>query len=392
VTVQPKAQTAATPEELLRRASALVPTLKERAARTEQLRQLPPETVDDLIASGLIRIGVPKRFGGLDVDYELALEIGIELGRGCGATAWCYCLWAVHAWLIGHWPPVAQEEVFGNGPDVLCSSSFFPGGARIEPVEGGLRLSGRWEFSSGCDAATWLMLGAPDAGGPMWVLVPKLDYEIVDTWFASGLCGSGSKDICIEDAFVPAHRILREPFIAGGPDSTGWALHRQDRYGLPVRCLLGWDLLAPMIGMAQGAIDEFTNRYRGTSGAGKSAESVVTQIRLAEATAEVSAARALMREDVHGMLAKAARCGPFSPLEVAGYPRDRAFAAKLALQAVERLFEVSGGHALFQSDPLQRIHRDTIAASHRDNLILDLAGQQYGRLALEVDPAPNVGR
>ncbi len=376
-----------TPEELLRRAEALVPALRERAARTEQLRRIPPETVADLIASRMIRIGVPRRFGGLDVDYELGLEIAAELGRGCSAAAWCYSLWLVHSWLIGHWPREAQEEIFGAGPDVLVSSSFFPGGATVEPAAGGLRLSGRWEFSSGCDAASWLMLGAPDERGPMWVLVPKADYEIIDTWFASGLCGSGSKDILIENAFVPAHRLLHEPYTAGGAGSTGWRLHQQDRYGMPVRCLLGWDLLAPLIGIAQAAIDEFTRRYRGTSGAAKSAASVVTQLRLAEAAAEIEAARALMRQDVHGMLAKGAACGPVAPLEIAGYLRDRAFAAKLCMQAVDRLFEVSGGHALFQSDPLQRIHRDAVAACHRDNLILDLAGQQYARLALGVDGA-----
>jgi alkylation response protein AidB-like acyl-CoA dehydrogenase len=372
----------ATEEELLQRASDLIPALKERAARTEELRRIPRETIGDVVASGLIRIGTPKRFGGLDVGYGLMLDVAVELGRGCGATAWCYALWAAHAWLIGHWPLAAQEEVFAGGPDLLSSSAFAPAGARVEAVAGGFRLSGRWQFSSGCDAATWVMLGAPGADGPMWVLVPRSDYQIVDTWFVSGLRGTGSKDIAIEGAFVPSHRVLPGPFTAGGVESIGWKLHRQARYCLPVGCLLGWDLVAPMVGIAQGAVDAFTDRFRCTAGPGKSAESTVIQNRLAEATAEVDAARAVMRQDVREMLARAARGEQFSPLDVARYRRDKAFVSKLAVQAVERLFEVSGAHALFESDPLQRMHRDVVAASHRDGQILDFGGQHYARLAL----------
>jgi 3-hydroxy-9,10-secoandrosta-1,3,5(10)-triene-9,17-dione monooxygenase len=85
-----------TREELRRRTAALMPALQERTARTEQLRQMPPETVQDLVSSGLIRIGNPQRYGGLGIEYDAAFEVGWELGRACGSTAWCYCLWTVH--------------------------------------------------------------------------------------------------------------------------------------------------------------------------------------------------------------------------------------------------------------------------------------------------------
>lgn len=200
-----------TRKELLRRATDMVPVLNERAAHTEELRRIPNETVQDILSSGLYRIGVPHRFGGLDVAYGLILEAGAELGRGCGSTAWCYSLWSAHAWLVGHWPLEAQEEVFGDGPDVLCSSSLNPGNYTLEPVTGGFRLSGQWEFSSGCDAAAWTMLGVDGADGRVWVLVPRSDYEIIDTWFVSGLRGTGSKDISVKDAFgvFPADALKR---------------------------------------------------------------------------------------------------------------------------------------------------------------------------------------
>ena len=373
-----------TAAELLGRAVALIPVLKERAAHTEELRRVPAETVQDLLTAGFYRIGVPKRFGGLDVDYGLVLDVGVELGRGCAATSWCYSLWAAHAWLVGYWPLPAQEEVFGANPDALCSSSLSPGKSTCTAVKGGYRLSGRWEFSSGCDSASWLMLGVAGIGQRNWVLVPQGDYRIVDNWFVSGLRGSGSKDIVVDDAFVPSHRIL-EVTTAGDGDWSGWELHGQARYRVPIPALLGWDLVAPMLGIATGMIDEFVARLIGTSGPGRTADSPAIHLRLSHASAEVDAARALMDRDIQEILRKGEAGERFTPLERAKFRRDKAFITQLGLQAVNRLFDLSGGHALFDSSSLQRFHRDAQAVAHRDGLIMELGGQQYGRLALGLE-------
>ena len=374
-----------TPEELLRAASDLVPLLKDRAAHTEELRRLPDETVQDILSSGLIRIGVPLRFGGLDVDYGLMLEAGVELGKGCPSTAWCYSLWSAHAWLMGYWPLEAQEEVFGNGPDVLCSSSLNPGRSTLETTAGGFRLSGRWEFSSGCDAAAWITLGGQGPDGLVWMLLPRSDCEIIDTWFVSGLRGTGSKDIVVKDAFIPDHRVMVMA-SAGDGDWTGWEIHRQDRYRIPIPVLLGWDLVAPMIGIALGMIEEFTARLIGTSGPGRTAESGGVQLRLSQASAEVDAGRALMADDIREIFRKVQAGDTFSKLERARFRRDKAFVTQLCLRAVNRLFDLSGGHALFASVSLQRSHRDAQAVAHRDGLIMDLGGLQYGRVALGLEP------
>ena len=370
-------------DKLLRQAADLVPVLKERAARAEQLRQIPPETVQDLLSSGLIRIGNPQRYGGHGVELDTAFEVGWELGRGCGSTAWCYCLWTVHNWWIGHFPERAQEEFFAGGPDTLFSSGLNPAGRKAEPVDGGYRLSGRWGFSSGSDAASWAMVaaGGPAPGDVLWLLLPRPDYEIVDTWFASGVRGTGSKDLVVDDVFVPAHRSV-DPGRAGDGDWTGWELHRRLSYRVPLRCLTGWDLAAPVIGMAQGAIDAFTSRLAGTSGPGRTADSVALQLRLAEASAEVDAARSLHRSDVREMFDKAARGEAFTELDRARYRRDKAFVAGLSVRAVNRLFEASGAHGVLDSDPIQRFHRDAHAASHHAALGWDAVAEQFGRQAL----------
>ena len=362
----------------------MAPVLKERAARTEELRRLPRETVDDLLASGLCRIGVPRRFGGLDTDYRVSLDIAAELARACPATAWCYGLWTAHSWLVGYWPQLAQEEVFGANPDALSSSSLNTGRSTCVAVDGGYRLSGRWEFSSGCDAADWLMLGVSGIGERNWALLPAGDYEIADTWFVSGLRGSGSKDIIVHDAFVPAHRILDVP-SAGDGDWSGWELHRQIQYRVPITVLLGWDLVAPMLGIAQGMIDEFVAKTIGTSGGGKSADSTMVHIRLAQSAAEIDAARALMDRDLTEIFDRAESGAGYTPLERARYRRDRSYIIQLCLQSVNRLFDISGGHGLFDSSPLQRFHRDAQAVAHRDTLMMDLVGQEYAKVLLNTD-------
>jgi len=369
-------------DSLLKRAAALVPLLKERAARTEELRQIPPESVADLIASGLIRIGNPERYGGHGLEVDTGFEVDWELGRACGSTAWCYALWMGHNWWLGHFPARVQEEFFAGGPDAIYSSGLNPALGKATPVSGGFRVSGRWTFSSGCDAATWVMVAVTmPADGLMWMLVPRADYEIVDTWFASGLRGSGSKDIVIRDAFVPGHRTLY-PDRAGDIEWTGWELHQRLSYRVPLRCLTGWDLVAPLIGIAQGAVDEFSAGLRGKSGPGRTAESVPLQLRLAEASAEVDAARAFHRQDVREMLDKAARGAVFTPLDRVRYRRDKAFIAKLCVQAVNRLFEASGARGLMLSEPIQRFHRDAHAASHHAALAWDTWAEQFGRQAL----------
>ena len=374
-------------EEIQQRTAALMPVLQERAAHTEQLRQIPPETVQALRESNLIRIGNPQRYGGLGVEYDTAFDVDWELGRACGSTAWCYALWTVHNWWLGHFPEQAQEDFFASGPDTLASSALNPTSGRGEPVPGGVRVTGHWHFSSGCDAAQWVMVALPGPDGPLWALLPRTDYSIVDTWFPSGMRGTGSKDIVIQDVFVPQHRLL-DPGRAGDGDWTGWELHGRLSYRLPLRCLTGWDLVAPLVGIAQGAVDTFMASLQGTSGPGRTADAVVMQMRLAEASVEVEAARALHRRTVAEILDKAAAGATFTPLERARYRRDKTFVAKLCVQAVNRVFEGSGSHAILESAAMQRFHRDAHAAAHHQGINWDNAAEEFGRQALGLPPRP----
>ncbi len=199
-------------EELIRRAEDLVPVLRERAALTEELRQIPQETVDDFHASGILRASQPTRFGGYDIDYPVVLDIAAELGRGCGSTAWCYAIWAAHNWAAGMFPEEAQEEYWAESVDVLSSTSLNPTHAQVTSVNGGYQLSGRWDFSSGCDAATWAILAGMGPDGMLWLMVPRPNYTIKDTWFVSGLRGTGSKVFVVGDGPTSAGLLMAAPF------------------------------------------------------------------------------------------------------------------------------------------------------------------------------------
>ncbi|HEX5367998.1 MAG TPA: acyl-CoA dehydrogenase family protein, partial [Dehalococcoidia bacterium] len=243
--------------------------------------------------------------------------------------------------------------------------------------------SGRWDFSSGCDGGSWAMLGAMGPVGPCMALVPRSDYEIIDTWFVSGLRGTGSKDIEIKEAFVPAHRIGS---IMGPVSDHGYEMHGRASYRLPVMSILPFTLCSPLVGMAQGALDEFIESLKGRTGRGRTAESVAIQLRIAESSAEIDAARLLIKTTSRELIERAANGDLPDEMAQATARRNYGYITKLCLQAVNRLFEASGGHSLYDTQALQRFHRDVHAGSHQVALYWDSIGEAYGRAALGLPP------
>src|SRR5579883_976874 len=281
--------------ELRARAEALVPALRERALQAEQLRRLPDETVADLHASGLFRMLQPTRVGGGELPYRALCELTAVIAEGCGSTAWVLANLAAHHWLLGMWPPAAQDEIWGESPDSLISSALiFPRG-RAQRVPGGYRLSGRWPFSSGIDCANWNMIGAlcidEEIGRsePRIFLLPASDYRIIDTWQVIGLAGTGSKDVEVSDVFVPHHRTLAAEEITGGP-TPGSAVNPSPLYRLPAISLFAFAIAGVSLGIARGAIRDYTatTRTRLSEYTGKNlADFSTVQVRLAEAAPRI---------------------------------------------------------------------------------------------------------
>ncbi|HXQ53538.1 MAG TPA: acyl-CoA dehydrogenase family protein [Stellaceae bacterium] len=372
------------------RAEALVPTLRARARQAEELRRLPDETIADLHASGLFRMLQPRRVGGSELPLRALVELGAIVARGCGSTGWVLTNLASHHWMLGMWPKEAQDEVWDASPDDLIGSAFvFPGG-RAREVEGGYVLSGRWPFSSGIDPARWNLVGAivrderDRAVEQRVFLVAAADYRIIDTWFVTGLRGTGSKDVEMNDVFVPAHRTLPLAAIAGGA-TPGSAVNPGALYKLPALGLFSFVVAAVSLGIAEGAIADYRDGIKNRIGAytgKKLADLASVQLRLAEAAALADIAAALVLKDCDEATRTTERGAALSIEDKARWRRDGAYAASMCTKAVELVFTAMGGAAVYLDQPVQRALRDVAAANAHYALSWDVNGTLWGRLAL----------
>lgn len=383
---------------LLDRARGLIPALKSRARQTEIDRRVSAETIAMFRDADLFRVLQPKRFGGFEYDFGLLLEIIVELGRGCASSAWVYGLGAVHQWLIANFPIDAQEEVWGDDPNDIVTGSYAPS-AHAKVEAGGFRVSGTWSFVSGVDNAKWSLVGVfippelaedrPQAG---FLLVPATDYVIEDNWNTYGLCGTGSKNIVLDDVFVPAHRKLTFKEASSGK-SPGSAVHGNPLYRIPFLAAVPVSIAAPALGAAQGAIDDFldTIRVRTTRGAvagagARMAEFGSVQSRVAEAMACVDAAKLLLLRDCEEVLSGVSAGNGISIDTRIRNRRDHAFSVRLAVQAVDALNSCTGGGGLFTNNVAQRAWRDANAAAKHISLNWDAVSTMVGQQAFGLEP------
>ncbi|WP_019201941.1 3-hydroxy-9,10-secoandrosta-1,3,5(10)-triene-9,17-dione monooxygenase oxygenase subunit [Tsukamurella sp. 1534] len=353
---------------VLAEVAELLPTLRDRAQETEDARRVPAESIKSLQQSGFFRLLQPKRYGGFEADPEDFYTAVKMLAGACGSTGWVASILGIHPWNIALFDDRAQQEVWGEDQDTLVSSSYAPMG-RSEIVEGGYRLSGKWSFSSGCDHATWALLGGPafKDGKPvdfLTYLVPISDYVINDVWRTVGLRGTGSNDIVVEDVFVPEHRALSFQQVSKckGP---GQEVNTSPLYKLPFGSVHPSTITAPIIGMAQGAYDAHVehqrNRVRAAYAGESAKEDPFAMVRVAEAGSEIDAAWLQLISNVNAEyeLVKAGEKIPFNlRLKVR---RDQVRGTERAIFAVDRMFENSGGRALAEGTPIQRFWRDAHA-------------------------------
>ncbi|TMK42948.1 MAG: acyl-CoA dehydrogenase [Alphaproteobacteria bacterium] len=380
------------------RAKALIPQLRDRAANTEELRRLPPETERDLHDAGLFRIVQPKRVGGSELDYVSLVDCADMLGRADASVAWNFANLASHHWMLGMFDPRAQDEVWGRNFDTLIASSFiFPAG-RARKVEGGYRLRGNWPFSSGVASCEWNMLASvvssdDEADGIEYriFLVHRNDYNIVDTWNAAGLRGTGSNDVEVKDAFVAEPMTVAVSNLAGGP-TPGSAVNPNPLYTLPVFSLFPYVLSGVALGNAQACLDDYVDiaRHRAsTYSRTKLGDMQSTQIKIAEASAKIDAARLIMRSACIEAMADARRGHIPDIAAKTKSRRDGAFSVNLCTDAVSMLFAASGARGLFTTGVLQRQFRDAHAINSHIAFNFDAAGTNYGRVALGL-PSENL--
>ena len=382
-------------EAILQAARAMTPELRERAEATEANRKPLAETHRAFLKAGFYRVMQPRGFGGLELPFGIQTDISIELARACPSSAWVAALLACHGWLLGMMPGEVQEEVWGGDPETCVATSFAGNGISVERQVGGFRISGRWPFSSGVDYCGWAILVAHlpadggSGGGAHYMVVPLSECRIVDTWNATGLAGTGSNDIVVEDAFVPDHRIAPMLALSAG-QGPGRAVNPGYLYRLPQMAVFSFNLIGVAIGAARGAVEHLTATMRPTSSATGAplARQQSIQLRIAESMAEIDAAYALVDRNRHEIIAWAKADALPAVEERVRYRRDNAFAAMACCRAIERVQPILGGRGLAAGDPVNRAWRDANAVARHIALIWDIAGAIQGAVALGL-PCPD---
>lgn len=358
-------------QRLIAAAEAMVPMVRSMREECERLRHVPPEMALAMARAGFLQMYLPRALGGPQLSPLDAFRVVETLSRADGSIGWCAMIATSQSAYGGWLPEDIGRAMAGEPADLRLAGSIRPLG-RAVPVEGGYRVSGRWDFASGIHHATWLMCTSlimdgdkprrDVAGAPVWRImwVPKSDARIIDSWKVVGLRGTGSHDFAVEDVFVPAGRSMSpaEPPIQEAPN-----------YSPRSHSSFVWTTTAAnALGIARGAMDAFAEiatTRASTMSPALLRDRPLVQAKTAEAEAIISAARAYVLTAV----------GTLWGLVNAGCTDlDHAIAqARLAIthgmhasrRAVDLLFHAAGSNAVYTKCPLERCFRDIhVAVQH----------------------------
>jgi len=372
--------------EIMRRVAQLSPRLAANAGACDRERKVVADSMRAMVDAGMFRVPQPARVGGYELSLRTLGDAVTGLSEACPSSGWVLMVMGAHHWCMGSFPEAAQDEVFDNGRDGLVAGTLSWQGT-AKAVDGGYRVNGRWQFASGVDHAEWVMVGCADAAtrGPgVHVVIPRNEIEVDDTWHVMGLKGTGSKDLVAQDLFVPAHRAIETRVLFGGT-SPHAAIHRSNLYRVSAEAMLSTAVATAVLGSGKYALARFIERTRERkailTGARK-ADHAPTQVRLAEAAAEVRCADLL----IHDALAE------FDRLTAAGETQSLqsrmqvkwqvSYAAELCRRAAARMFSGSGAHAVYEPSPLQTAFRNINVGAQHASIDFDTTAEQYGRLKL----------
>ena len=373
-------------DEALARAEALVPLLREQAPLCDAARTLTPEVLDALHRSGLFRYVQPRMWGGMELPFVAYFDVPERLARGDIAAAWVTANLASHHRNLVWWPLEAQQDVWGANPDAgIAAGIAYPQG-RSAPADGGIVLSGEWNFASGTDHSEWEMLSSllRDGDKPVdyvMALVPRSQYEVVDDWHVLGMRATSSKTIRCKDVFVPQHRVISMQLAKPGHSWPGLEVHRNPHYRLPTSAIGGHTIGGCLVGharaMLQTSIEMVKARSTSYTGA-KMRDFPTVQLRIATAGAKIDAAGALLRNDCLEAQRTVEEGGMPDIETKLRYKRNAAMAAKLCVESADTLHEMAGGNGIYENQPLERMLRDMRSAAGHFSFSVDAQLPPWG--------------
>ncbi|MVZ91182.1 hydroxylase [Microbacter sp. ANSKLAB05] len=360
--------------EVLDRIVAMADDIRGEAEASDSLGRLTDDLAAGLKRAGIIRMLQRTSHGGYEAHPREFAETVMATAGLYGSAGWVGGIVGVHPWQLAFADPKVQDEVLGSDSDTWQASPYMPGGLAT-PVEGGYRMTGRWQFSSGTDHCDWIFLGAmvanPD-GTPVMppvglhVILPRSDYEIIeDSWDVVGLRGTGSKDIVVTDAFIPDYRVMKSAEVMDGTAAREYGV-TETLYKMPWSTMFPLGITSATIGICEGVLAQGLAYQRERVGATgtKIKDDPYVLHALGEAAAEIDAARQQLLGNVDRIY-DMVDGGEEIDFEMrAQSRRNQIRSAWRAVRAADEVFDRSGGNALRMDNPLQRFWRDAHCGLH----------------------------
>ncbi|RZO35228.1 MAG: hypothetical protein EVA87_13215 [Rhodospirillaceae bacterium] len=379
-------------EEFVGIARSLADTFRGRAVEAETNRKLHRQTHEAMRDAGLYRVQMPKRYGGFEMSHRTMLDISVEIGRGCGSSAWTFSNIAAQNGIVSMASRQVQDEVWAEDGSVCTASSFPAKGAKVEKVDGGLVANGVWSFASGVDWADWnnMQVFVPREEGGVahhMALVPKSDYRVIDDWYSQGMAATGSRSIELDNVFIPKHRLLNTADARAGKN-----IEASENFGpifrVPPMCGANKIFSGPVIGMARGALDAIERdlSMRNNVAGMPMATLTTAQMRVAEAGALIEAAWALMQRDCDVAL-EIGKMGRLTTVDDrAFWRRNNAYAGVMCVKAVDTLHPLIGARGLTPDSDFMRAYRDIHVATMQINMAWDRHAITAAELQLGLPP------
>ena len=371
---------------LLARVREQLPLLREEAPKSEAARAPTDRAIEALASTGVFSMMVPKSYGGLELDLDAFLAVGLTLGEADVSLAWITTFYIEHNWMLCQFPAKFQEQLYEDRSYVLAPAIIAPTGS-AEQCNGGWRLSGRWRFGTGIVHGDWVILGGltPETGGLRFFAMPKSDVEVVDTWHVDGMRGTGSHDVVVEDRLIPEERSIDFGTSVLG-QGLGAELHAGPLYRTPMIPILAMAASMPIVGQSRAIVRDHVGHVKEKSRMGvgpKVMDKSATQVRIARTELGQRQIELAMHDVVGRVMAR----------RDAASPEDRAMATTtLCLsvhQARELIAEIAvtgGASAHYEPHPLQRALRDVHMATSHVVFDRDAQLENLGRLRLGLEP------
>ena len=372
----------------------LLPALRERRDETRENRKVLPEVREMIRDSGVARLLQPPAYGGAGGPLRDIVGAVSDVGAACGSTGWAVVQYVVHPFMVAQWPREAQDEVWGDDPKNLVAGILIQSLGRYERVDGGYRVSGRWPFVTGVDTCDWCIVSGYEQGragqheSHLHFLIERGEIEILDTWDALGLRGSGTNDVRLQEFFVPAHRALSMEALRGG-ESPGGHWRETPFYLLPSYPIFGCGISSGAVGIALEMVAEYNEiaRRKGSIMAEKGVATFASQhIRFAEAKAAVDCARQLLSFAADEIGAIACEEGRVPTLEERARCRALAtHAGNIAMDVSRAIWDLSGAASVYSNSSLGNLFTDMMVANQHFTQNKDVNFTTYGRMLYGLD-------